>query len=138
MAHLAKQPGPTGMTEQAPKMFSRPTESPEPMPPVRSSVELSTLHTKWAEQHAASASTTWSRGRRKMRTAASRLLGRGHDELIGDMIRAFDTLALRCDELSERLARQEALTADIAGALGQDVARLQAAVQQLRSADPGQ
>jgi hypothetical protein len=73
-----------------------------------------------------------------MRTAASRLLGRGHDELIGDMIRAFDTLALRCDELSERLARQEALTADIAGALGQDVARLQAAVQQLRSADPGQ
>lgn len=133
MEELAQQSRPTGMTGQAPRMYSRPTEPPEPLKPVQMSEEISSLHTKWAALHVGNGAV--SRARRRSLGIANRLLGRSDDVLIGDLIRAVATLATRCDELASRTERLETIVADIAGTLGQDVARLQTTVSNLQSSD---
>jgi hypothetical protein len=115
-------------------MYSRPTEVPDQLSPVRASREVSDLHAKWAGLHAASEGPAV-RARQKLLGTIHRVLGRSDDVLVGDLIRAVDVLAARCDELANRMERIEAVVADIAGPLGQDVARLQLQVMQLKSTD---
>jgi hypothetical protein len=88
-----------------------------------------TLHVRWAGLRQADSRVV--RGRRKLAAGARLLFGTSDAVLIGDLIRAIDTLADRCDELTSRLARQELVTSEVAGVLGEDVARLQATVASL-------
>jgi hypothetical protein len=122
------------MTGPGPEMYSRPTEVPEPLTPIQASREVSDLHTKWAALHGGNEELA-SRAHRKLLRAVRRILGRSDDVLIGDLIRAIDVLAIRCDELAHGVERVDTVVAEIAGTLGQDVARLQAQVMQLRSTD---
>jgi hypothetical protein len=116
-------------------MFSRPTEAGEPLAPVRASDHLIALHVEWSRLHAAEASGTLrARVKRAARQSTHRLLGRADDDLLlGDLVRAVDALAARCDELAARLAQQEAITADVAAILGEDITRLTADVSRMRS-----
>ena len=47
-------------------------------------------------------------------------------ELIGDLIRAVDAVAARCDEISERLAQQQTVLDDAVTILGEELTRLRA------------
>jgi hypothetical protein len=116
------------MTDPPPRMLPRPSEAPEPLEPVRSSETLTRLHAVWSRMHAGVQPSPGSRVKRAIRTAARRAIGPVDDELSGDLIRAVDALAARCDELSQRLAAQEELTAELTASLGQEVTRLRAAV----------
>jgi hypothetical protein len=119
-------------------MYSRPTEAPEALVPVRSGESVIKLHTEWARLNGAStppASEPTSGGWRARLRGAQRALGRADREFLGDLVRAVDVLALRCDELAERLANQQAITGETAEILGQEVTRLRAAVAALNAGD---
>ncbi len=46
--------------------------------------------------------------------------------MIGDLIRAVDAVAARCDEISERLAQQQIVLNDAVTILGEELTRLRA------------
>jgi hypothetical protein len=50
--------------------------------------------------------------------------------MLGDLIRAIDAVATRCDELSDRVSSLEVSVDDMARILGEEVTRLRAAVEQ--------
>ena len=85
-----------------PSMFRRPTDVPEALPPIRGSELLSILHTKWIDlQPPAEVPSTspWHRLLRRSRRVGARVMRRGDHDLLGDLIRAVDAIAGRCDEL---------------------------------------
>ena len=119
------------MTEKPPVMFRRPSDPPEPLPSLRSSEHIVRLHTEWARLHAtlAESEALSARLRATARSAASRLVGGDDHQLLGDVVRAVDAIAGRCDELSERLANLELTADDLARSLGQEITQLRAAVE---------
>lgn len=131
----AVNPGPVD-TGGAPKMLRRPADAPPPLEHVRGGDAVRTLHLDWAALHGSQAadpapSGLWSHliGRARRVAAA----GRSDRELLGAIIRAVDAIAVRCDELADRLAAQESLMEDVAGSYGEDITRLRADLAQLRA-----
>jgi hypothetical protein len=119
------------MTEPPPPtMLSRPAESPEPLSPIRSGELVTRLHTGWAALQSAPMS--------RWRRAVRRTLWHSDPDIVGDLIRAVDALAERCDELNGRVAVLETITSELTGILGQEVTRLQAAVAGLQRDVDGQ
>jgi hypothetical protein len=113
-------------------MFRRPSDPPEPPLPLGTSDTITTLHAEWGRVHAASTSAVTMRQRmaRKVRAQTARM-GLGTDrKMLGDLIRAIDAVATRCDELSDRVSSLEVLVDDMARILGEEVTRLRAAVEQ--------
>ncbi len=116
-------------------MLSRTTDAPDALEPIRASDLVGRLHTAW--QRAAGRDTgppdaPSGRLRAKSRAGIERIRGRADHELIGDLIRAVDAIAARCDEIcAGRLSHQEIVTSEVAQALGQEVTRLRAAVGHL-------
>jgi tetrahydromethanopterin S-methyltransferase subunit B len=51
---------------------------------------------------------------------------------MGDVVRAVDAVAQRCDELSERITRLSTVTDDLAGSLSEEVTELRTIVEHLR------
>ena len=51
-------------------------------------------------------------------------------------MRAIDTIATRCDELSERVAGLEVTADDLARVLGEELTQLRAAVERIGSGPP--
>jgi hypothetical protein len=121
-------------------MFSRTTESPDALEPIRGSNLIGMLHTAWqraAGRDISPPDAPGGRLRAKSRAGLERIWGRADHELIGDLIRAVDAIAARCDEIAGRLSHQEIVTSEVAQALGQEVTRLRAAVSHLTdSNDP--
>ena len=118
--------------KEPPTMFRRPSDPLEPPLPLGSSDTITTLHDEWGRLHAAPASTVTMRQRmaRKVRAQTARM-GLGTDrKMLGDLIRAIDALASRCDELSDRVNSLELTVDDMARILGEEVTRLRAAVEQ--------
>ena len=118
--------------KEPPTMFRRPSDPPEPPLPLASSDTITTMHTEWARVHAATASTVTMRQRmaRKVRARTARM-GIGTDrKMLGDLIRAIDAVATRCDELSDRVSSLEVSVDDMARILGEEVTRLRAVVEQ--------
>ena len=115
---------------EPPAMFRRPTDPPDPLPPIRSSETITGLHAEWARQHAGPApENTWSNRLRNKARAVRGRIGVGTDpQLLGDLVRAVDAVAARCDELSERASHLEIVVDDLARILGEEVTRLRAAV----------
>ena len=69
MAPLARRPlqRMTADAAEPPEMFHRPSDPPEPPPPITGSEHITTLHTEWARAHAEPAETA-----SKMRRLRSR------------------------------------------------------------------
>jgi hypothetical protein len=115
-------------------MFSRTTEAPDAFEPIRGSDLIGRLHAAWqraAGRDASAPDAPSGRLRAKSRAGIERIRGRADHELIGDLIRAVDAIAARCDEIAGRLSHQEIVTSEVAEALGQEVTRLRAAVGHL-------
>ncbi|HVX21091.1 MAG TPA: hypothetical protein VHB02_07075 [Acidimicrobiales bacterium] len=96
----------------------------------------------WAQLHAAAPPTTAGSLPQKFRTKARAIATDlvGHDQrddraLIESLIHAVDTLALRCDELANRLARLDDAVGEVVDVLGADLVRLRAAVGGATSRD---
>jgi hypothetical protein len=127
------------MTEEPPLMFRRPSDPPETLPSLRSNEHIVRLHTEWARLHAtpAGSQAPSARVRAKARSVVSRLIGTADHQLLGDVVRAVDAIAVRCDELSERVGNLELTSDDLARSLGQEITRLRASVERSMGAEPG-
>jgi hypothetical protein len=127
------------MSEEPPAMFRRPSDPAEPLPSLRSNQYIVKLHTEWARLHATPGETPTpsARLRGKARSAVSRLVGTADHQLLGDVVRAVDAIAGRCDELSDRVANLELTADDLARTLGQEITQLRAAVERVAGPRPG-
>jgi hypothetical protein len=121
-------------------MFRRPSDPPELPVPIRGSEAITALHAEWARLHAApvASGSLVERLRRTVRAQTSRI-GLGNDrKLSGDLIRAVDAVAARCDDLSDRVSNLEVTLDDLTLILGEEVTRLRAAVERIEAEASGE
>ena len=133
-----------GTREEPPALLGRPVDAAPALPPVRTDAAVTAVHQQWARVHAGSAPGGgtpnaadtgpggWrSRVHRAVTRAAldaQRPVLEADRALIGDLIRAADALALRCDALADRVVLLEHSLAEVVDVLGADLARLRAEV----------
>jgi hypothetical protein len=127
------------MTDVPPAMFQRPTDPPGPLPALRGVGAVATMHLEWERQFAppADAAAVGPRLRRRLRSAASKIMGGADGEFLADLVRAVDTVAARCDEISERLVTIEIVVDDLAHVLGEEIAQLRAEVRRTAIREKG-
>jgi hypothetical protein len=116
-------------TDGPPIMFLRPADAPEPLAPIRSGPDMTQLHRAWSSLSTSAPEqpvSTWRRLLRRARAYVNRGLGNPDRALMADLIRSVDAVAARCDELSDRLANQHVVVADVANIFGEDLTRLRA------------
>jgi hypothetical protein len=116
-------------------MFRRPTDAPDALLPIRGSELLSIVHTKWACMHAPAevpAAHGWQRILRRSRQVGARVMGRNDHHLLGDLIRAVDAVAARCDDLAVRVETLSTNVDDIARTYGEDLTQARADLERLR------
>lgn len=120
-------------------MFRRPSDPPEPLPSLRSNQHIVRLHTEWARLHATptASQAPSARVRAKARSAFSRLVGTADHQLLGDVVRAVDAVAARCDELSERVGDLGLTSDDLARSLGQEITQLRASLERSIGTESG-
>jgi hypothetical protein len=70
--------------------------------------------------------------RGRLHAKAARVTGRTDRYLLQTVLAATDEIAIRCDTLGARLAAQEAITADVTRAFGEELAHLRAEVLHLQ------
>jgi len=131
----ALKPGAPG-DEPPPAMFDRPTDVTDPLPPVRGSEHVASLHAAWGRMAASEAvpeTSAWRRVGRKARSLADRGLGRPDREVMANLIRAVDAVAARCDELLERLTSQQVSIDDMATIYGEELTRMRAELARVAS-----
>lgn len=129
----ADQPRETPEDGDAPSMFSRPTDAPDPLPPLRGSEHVQALHRKWQHISATSAgeeAEPWRRLGRRARRYVHRGLGSADLDVVADLIRAVDAVSARCDELAERLSAQQVVVAEIADIFSEELTRIRSAIAQ--------
>jgi hypothetical protein len=116
-------------------MFRRPSDPSEPLRPLGGSEHIVRMHSDWARLHAtpSAAATLGARIRQGARAVAFRFTRSASRELLADLIRAVDAVAVRCDELSGRVEGLEAVADDVARVLGEEVTQLRAAVHRLEA-----
>lgn len=132
-------------TGSAPRLLSRSAEPVPLPPPVHDSEEVASLHVKWAQlvgsgtgalPHAgapasgaapAGAETTGGvRAKIRARVVAAAGTQAAADRaLIGDLIRAVDTLATRVDVVAERVGNLELLLQEVVDKVSEDFVRVQ-------------
>ena len=105
-------------------MLRRPADAPPPLPHVGDSDPVAALRRVRSERDTG---TT-----RSLRAWAGRVSGRADRRLLLALADATEAMAARCDLLSDRLAAQESVTADVAAAFGQEITLLRAEVQHLQ------
>ncbi|MGH9088374.1 MAG: hypothetical protein ACRDYZ_09725 [Acidimicrobiales bacterium] len=127
--------------EVPPVVLEKSADAPPSLAPVREAPQVATMHDRWARVHDGAAGLGASAGaagagvRAKVRarvvTAAAEATRTSQQDdrtLIGDLIRAVDALAIRSDELSERLGHLQSVVEGVIAALGADVVQLRAAL----------
>jgi hypothetical protein len=115
--------------ESAPAMFTRPSDAPDLLPPIHGDERVATLHRQWLRSTTTptgEGGARWHRFHHLMGRIAHLGSGSLDRELIGDLIRAVDAVAARCDEISERLAQQQTVLDDAVTILGEELTRLRA------------
>lgn len=137
--------------DEPPLALSRPAEAAQRLRPVRQSPDVEAIHAAWSRVHAAEAAATVAapglrarlRARMAARTPSSVGAAQRDDRaLIGDLIRATDLLAGRCDELADRVADLEALVEEIVCVVSEDLTHVRAVLADIdvspgRSASAG-
>lgn len=121
---LAGEPG------QAPHALRQPADAPPPLAPLADGEGLSRLRAA----RATLAERDQATGLRMLRAKAARVTGRTDRYLLQAVLAATDEIANRCDALADRLAAQEAVTADVTRVFGEELARLRAEVLHLKRA----
>jgi hypothetical protein len=104
-------------------MFSGPSDAPSPLTRLNDGEAGQVFGQVWAYEQARGGS---------LRAWLARVSGRADRRLLFAVATVTQELLLRCDELAQRLERQEAVTEDVTGALGEDVTQMRAEVERLR------
>src|SRR5271168_1079785 len=118
-----------GPAETAPTMFTRPSDVPDPFEPVRSGEPVVSLHREWLRIEVLPKKQKKSPTRRFMeliRRVFDRVPGGVDRVFVAEMIRAIDAVAVRCDEISERLTQQQIVLDEVATIFGEELTRLRA------------
>jgi hypothetical protein len=116
-------------------MFRRSADLDDRLKGLRHSPEMSRLHSEWLIRIVPPKQP--SAGQRSIRVVR-RILNRWQSvdrEIIADVIRSIDALALRCDELADRVEHQRIVLDDAVTILGEEVTRLRAESGQLLGVD---
>ncbi len=131
--------------DDAPLPLSRPAAPGPTLAPVREDDRVAAVHAAWERVHAVGSppgrSATGVAGRLGGRVDArvDATVGaaqRDDRALIGDLIRAADALATRCDELADRLVTLEALVEEVVCVVSEDLTHLRAVVATIASTRP--
>jgi hypothetical protein len=122
---------------EPPGMFRRPTDPPDPLPPLRArGGNVAEMHTEWARMHQSLSvdATVTRRIRKKVESLRSRIGGTDR-HLLGYVVRAVDDVAARCDELAQRLSELAISLDDLARTAGEDLTRLRAELESTSRAE---
>ena len=104
-----------GHPEPAPPMLRHPADAPPPAEHIGASEQVMLFRV--------SGQTGRSGSGRSLRGWAARISGRSDRRLLLALASATEAMAAYCDLLVDRITSQEALTADIAGAFGREIAQ---------------
>jgi hypothetical protein len=104
-------------------MLRQPAEAPPPLAHLGGNDGVETLRRVWSDR---------SRPRRSLRAWAGRLSGRADRRLLEALAGATEAITAQCDLLVDRLAAQEAVTADVAASFGPEIVQLRAEVVHLQ------
>jgi hypothetical protein len=120
--------------DDPPAMFKRSSEVPSSLPRLRHGQEIAKLHREWIVRIVPPARpSAGQRAIRVIRRVANRA-GSVDREIVADLIRAIDALALRCDELADRLEHQHIVLDDAVTIFGEELTRLRAESEPLGDA----
>jgi hypothetical protein len=129
LGELSDHRSPGADPDATPSMFQRASDVPDPLTPVRQSEEVVTLHQEWIRLTSAPAGQSRDLPHRLVRLAR-RLMNRGPGgidrETLGDLIRAIDTVAARCDAIADHLAHQDVVVDDAVTIFGEELTRIRA------------
>jgi hypothetical protein len=117
-----------------PEMFNRPAEAPDPPLPISSGDEMTTVHKEWERLHTDQPLIEVSpigRIRRRKDSLISRARGHADHDFLADLIRALAAVATRCDEIADRMARQEIIAEDTTRIFGEELTSLRAEMARL-------
>jgi len=114
--------------EPPPRMLRQPVEPPPPLGHVGDAAPVGSLRQSLQARRSGPHRSL----RLRTRAWLARVTGRADRHLLSGVADATDAIAAHCDALSDRLAAQEALTADVASVLGEEITRLRAEVTHLR------
>ena len=122
--------------EDPPELLRRPATPPAPLPSIRESAELGAVHEQWRQVHGRPGRTAAPAGlrgvaRSRIEAIAVDAVGTAQDDdraLIGDLVRAVDAVAGRCDELAGRIGALEGLVEEIVHVFSGDLTRIRAAL----------
>jgi hypothetical protein len=133
-----------GGTPSAPRLLSQRADPAPLPPPLHDADEVASLHLQWARlaggagaigEGARDPGTGGATGgggvRAKVRArvvAAARADSAADRALIGDLIRAVDTVAARVDQVTERVGSLELLVQEVLDRLSEDLVRVHAAI----------
>ena len=118
-----------GDPDGTPRVLEHPADVPPPLGRVGDSEPLQSFRSAWAthEERARSSGVAL-----RLRAWAGRATGRSDRYLLSTVAKATEAVAAQCDALTDRLASQEVITADVTATFGQELAQLRAEVQHLR------
>jgi hypothetical protein len=129
LGELSDHRSPGHHPDDTPSMFQRASDVRDPLPPVRQSEQVVTLHREWIRITSAPVGQSAALRHRLVRLAR-RILNRGTGgidrEMIGDLIRAIDTVAARCDIIADHLAHQDVVVDDAVTIFGEELTRIRA------------
>ena len=126
---LSDHPSPAERSDATPRMFQRASDVHVPLPPVRQDAQLVKLHREWVRVTAPPAGPSTALRSRLVRLVR-RLTNRGPGgfdrEMIGDLIRAIDAVAARCDAILDHLTHQDVVVDEAVTIFGEELTRLRA------------
>ena len=122
----------------APRLLGGSITPPDPLSPIRQETAIVEMHQRWANQSAAvttpapsAGPTTTVRLRALLKGAVNRtrLSVRGDPELTASLIRAVDALAVRSDEMAERLHQLQSLVEEVVLVVSEDLVQIRATLE---------
>ena len=116
--------------ERDPRLLRQPADAPPLLPFLGDLSEFQDFRNEWRAQVERAEARLPLRAR--ARHWAGRISGRSDRRLLFAIARAADALAVRCDEMAERLSNQETIVEDVATAYGEDLTHLRAEIRLLR------
>jgi hypothetical protein len=119
-----------GEQGDAPRALRQPADAPPPLGHVGGVEPVQSLSRVWAGRRDGAGRPASLRG--TVRAWLGRISGRSDRRLLFALADATEAIAAHCDLLGDRLAVQEAVTADVAGAFGEEITSLRAEVLHLQ------
>lgn len=120
-----------GDPDKAPQMLRQPADVSTALAPLADGDGVRQLRAAWGSLTALDSTAALPA---RLRGWVGRVTGRRNRYVLEAVVRATSEIADRCDELTTRLADQEALTGDLARTFGAELARLRAEVLHLQKA----